>query len=130
MGLWGNETQWALIQHLAELPPEEINTDGIERLAVERSLDLPLARGEWKLAARTLGITRSFGLLPEAELGVASEKEAHGPWEVGPAFSLPIPLFDQGQAAVARARSEFERSPPALLRACRRSAGVGSKRTT
>jgi cobalt-zinc-cadmium efflux system outer membrane protein len=110
MGLWGNNTQWTVTQHLPDLPTDEINMDGIERQAVEHSLDLALARGKVEVAARTLGIKRSFGLLPEAELGVSSEKEAHGPWEVGPSFSLPIPLFDQGQAAVAGARSELERS--------------------
>lgn len=110
MGLWGASTQWAVVQHLPDLPADEMPTDGIERSAVEHSLALALARGQVEVAARTLGIKRSFGLLPEAELGVSSEKEAHGPWEVGPAFSLPIPLFDQGQAAIAGARSELERA--------------------
>jgi cobalt-zinc-cadmium efflux system outer membrane protein len=110
MGLWGTSTQWAIVQHLPDLPAEEMSIDGIERSAVEHSLGLALARGQVEVAARTLGIRRSFGLLPEAELGIASEKEAKGPWEVGPSFSLPIPLFDQGQAAVTGARSELERA--------------------
>jgi cobalt-zinc-cadmium efflux system outer membrane protein len=110
MGLWGPSTQWAIVQHLPDLPTGEMPTNGIERSAVEHSLGLALARGQVEVAARTLGIKRSFGLLPEAEIGVSSEKEVHGPWEVGPAFSLPIPLFDQGQAAVAGARSDLERA--------------------
>jgi outer membrane protein, heavy metal efflux system len=48
--------------------------------------------------------------LPEAELGAAAEREIDGEWGVGPAFSLPIPLFDQGQASTAAARAELGRA--------------------
>ena len=110
MGLWGPQTRWSIVQHLSDPPDGESNWDAIEQTAVDQSLDLALARGQIEAAAQTLGIKRSFGLLADADIGLASEKEARGPWEVGPAFSLPIPLLDQGQAAVAKARAEWERS--------------------
>lgn len=110
MGLWGANVNWRAAARLPDPPAEEIATDGIERRAVERSLELAVARTAVESAARTLGIRRSFGLLPEADLGAAAERENAGGWSVGPAFSLPIPLFDQGQAASAAAGAELARA--------------------
>jgi outer membrane protein, heavy metal efflux system len=73
-------------------------------------LDLVAARARLTRAARSLGITRSTALVQEVEVGASAEREPEGEWAVGPAFSVPIPLFDQGQATVAAARSEFRRS--------------------
>ena len=109
MGLWGPQASWTVAPRLPELPeaePQEL--DDIERQAVLASLDLAAARLDLQAAARALGIRRSFGLIPEAEAGVAAEHESDEGWSVGPSLSLPIPLFDQGQAATAAARAELE----------------------
>jgi cobalt-zinc-cadmium efflux system outer membrane protein len=42
------------------------------------------------------------------DLGVGAEREEG--WKVGPVLSVPIPLFDQGQARVGRAVAELRRS--------------------
>lgn len=110
LGLWGTSTTWAVRERLPDPPADEGAMDEIERLAVERSIDLAVARKEIEASARTLGIRRALGLLPEAEAGAAAEREPDGEWSVGPAFALPIPLFDQGQAATATARSQLERA--------------------
>jgi cobalt-zinc-cadmium efflux system outer membrane protein len=110
LGLWGTDTAWEVMGRLPAPPAEEVATDDVERRAVERSIDLAVARKRVEAAARTLGIRRSLGLLPEAKLGVAGEREPGGDWALGPAFSLPIPLFDQGQAATAAARSQLEKA--------------------
>jgi cobalt-zinc-cadmium efflux system outer membrane protein len=110
LGLWGSDTGWTAPNRLPEPPNDDEPIAAVERRAVEKSLDLASARREVEAAARTLGIRRSFGMLPEAELGAAAERETNGEWLVGPAFSLPIPLFDQGQAATAKAASELERA--------------------
>ena len=109
LGLWGTDTTWSASQKLEDPPPGEVATDGIERQAVEQSIELAAARHSIRSAARTLGLRRTLGLVPEAELGVAAEREPDGAWGVGPALSLPIPLFDQGQAATAGARAGLER---------------------
>ena len=110
LGLWGRGTTWAVRGRLPDPPANEVATDHIERCAVERNIGLSVARNEIEAAARTLGIRRSMGLLPEAAAGVAAEREPDGEWAVGPAFSYPIPLFDQGQAATSGARSQLERA--------------------
>ncbi len=50
-------------------------------------------------------LRRFFGLIPEGGAGVASEREVEGGWSVGPALEIPIPLFDLGQAQLAKART-------------------------
>jgi cobalt-zinc-cadmium efflux system outer membrane protein len=55
-------------------------------------------------------ISRPLAVIPELEGGVAAEREAEGGWSVGPAFSIPIPLFDQGQGTVARAEAQLRRA--------------------
>jgi cobalt-zinc-cadmium efflux system outer membrane protein len=107
MGLWGPDTNWTLRQRLADPPAEEAGSDGVERRAVEESLELAAARRQVEAAGRTLGLRRSLGLLPEAQAGAAAEHEPEGDWAIGPALSLPIPLFDQGQAKTAAAAAEL-----------------------
>ena len=111
MGLWGPvSASWSVSDRLPDPPQDEVAAEGLERTAVERSLDLGAARRGVEAAARSLGVAAPFGLLPEAEAGVGAEHEAEGGWGVGPAVSIPIPLFDQGQPGVAAARAELRRA--------------------
>ncbi len=110
MGLWGERTGWTVVPRLPELPADPVAIEGLERQAIERSLDLDAARRTVELAARAVGIAAPFGGIDEAELGVAAEREPDGEWAVGPAFSLPIPLFNQGRPVVASARARLRQA--------------------
>jgi len=101
MGLFGTAGGWKVESRLADVPVEPFATDRLEATAVERSLDLQLSKGEVLVAAKRLGITKPLGLLSDMEAGATSERD--GKWSVGPAVTLPIPIFSQGQPAVARA---------------------------
>ncbi len=110
LGVWGNQTEFAVASHLPELPAQALPSAGLERRAIAQSLDLKLARGEIEIAQKRLGITKPLGLLSELELGAAAERETGGGWGVGPAFALPIPLFSQGQPAVATAAAQLRQA--------------------
>ena len=111
MGLWGPDAaSWSISNRLPEAPQDVAIAEGLERTAVERSLDLAAARRDVEAASRSMGLAAPIGLLPEAEVGASAEHEAEGSWAVGPAFSLPIPLFNQGQPAIASARAELRRA--------------------
>jgi cobalt-zinc-cadmium efflux system outer membrane protein len=113
LGLWGERTQWTIEPRLDTLPGEEVADTGLETLAVTQRLDLEIARlrSESEVAQFRLG--RFYGLVPAASLGAAAHREVDGGWSVGPAFELPIPLFDQRQAELAaiaaRAHANDER---------------------
>lgn len=110
MGVWGEQTQWTVSPRLPEPLAEDESADGLEKRAVERSLDLAAARLEITQAARKLGIAAPFAALPEGELGVSAERDPAGGWNVGPSFMLPIPLFNQGQPAIAEAQAVLRRT--------------------
>jgi cobalt-zinc-cadmium efflux system outer membrane protein len=110
LGLWGSETQFAVALRLPELPPEELPAAGLERRAIAQSLDLKLALAEIAIAEKRLGITKPLGVLSELELGAAAERDPGSGWSLGPAFALPIPLFSQGQPAVAVAEAQLRQA--------------------
>ena len=108
LGLWGPAAAgWTAAVRLPEPPAEDPLAEGLEGRAIKRSLDLRAARRDVEAAARSVGLAAPFGWLPDAEAGVSAEHEPEGEWAVGPAFSLPIPLWNQGQPQVAAARAEW-----------------------
>jgi cobalt-zinc-cadmium efflux system outer membrane protein len=110
MGLSGPETGWETDRRLADLPADPVRLDDIERIAVARSIDLARARQRIVSAGQQAGYHRATAFIPELDLGVGAERESDEPWGIGPSVSIPIPLFDQGQARIARASSELRRA--------------------
>src|SRR6266536_219881 len=102
MGLWGKETGWQAEERLPEIPQEAIPIEGIERAAIEKSIDLVRARQRIAVAGEQLGLNRASALAVDLDGGARGERN-EGAWAVGPVLELPMPLFDQGQARVARA---------------------------
>jgi len=111
MGLWGEAAaSWRTAHRLPSITDEEIAQEGLERKAIDASLDLGVLRREAEIAARTAGIARPFAWLDDAEIGVAAERETDGQWSVGPSLSVPIPIFDQGQAKIAEAQARYRQA--------------------
>ncbi len=109
LGLSGANTKWTIKTRLAELPNEMPALDSLERDAVANSLDIAALRAEAEAAAGRLGIARVRTLVPELGVGVAAD-HANGEWDVGPALSIGIPLFNQQQGPRARANAELRRA--------------------
>ena len=109
MGLWGKQTDWQIEERLPEMPKEPIQTEDIERVALQRSMDLLNARQRVISAGEELGFNRAIALMPESHMGVLGER-TDGHWEVGPVLEFPIPIFDQGQARTGRAATELRRA--------------------
>lgn len=110
MGLSGPNTEWDIDQRLPDVPSEPIPMMDVERTAVTRSVDLGQARQRIVTAGQQRGYDRAIALIPSLELGAIAEKEADEPWKLGPSVSVPIPIFDQGQAGLARRTAELRRA--------------------
>jgi cobalt-zinc-cadmium efflux system outer membrane protein len=108
MGLWGKETEWQTDNRLPDIPKQPTQTESIERVALERSVDLLNARQRLIFAGEQLGFNRWTALVPEFDLGPIGKREDI--WRVGPILEFPIPLFDQGQARIGRAAAELRRA--------------------
>jgi len=110
MGVWGSQTQWKIVANLADVPVAEISTEGLEILAMRQRQDVAAARQNVLIQARMLGLTADYRFFQNVDLGPEFEHETDGQWRIGPALSVPIPLFDQGQAKIARAEALLRQS--------------------
>lgn len=110
LGLWGVDTQWTLSPRLPELPAAEIAPAGLESLAVAKRLDLLAARQEIEAIAQSLGFSRATGLVPDLNVTGHYEREIDGKSSFGPSVELTVPIFNQGQPAIARAEARLRQS--------------------
>jgi cobalt-zinc-cadmium efflux system outer membrane protein len=108
MGLWAEDTRWAMGHRLPDVPSEPLDLEGLERRAITTNIDLAAARSRLEAFESRPGLVKSTALIPAFEVGAHGERE-EGDWEVGPVIALPIPFFDQGQARVAVANAEVRR---------------------
>ena len=104
----GRELQVAA--RLLTTPSAEPTEDSLVALAVVSRLDLEAAYADVRLAGARLGLTSRFRLLRDGGLGWSGEREGGGEGQQGVAVSLPIPLFDQGQAATAADRARLRQA--------------------
>jgi cobalt-zinc-cadmium efflux system outer membrane protein len=109
MGLWGKDTGWSIDIRLPEIQAQPPQTENVESIAIERSLDLAGTRERIRAAGEQLGFTKWTALLPDFGLGTRGERQ-DGPWSVGPMLEFPLAFFDQGQARVARATVGLRRA--------------------
>jgi cobalt-zinc-cadmium efflux system outer membrane protein len=113
MGAWGEQTEWEIDGRLPEIPGEPLHVNGVEHLALARSLDLSHARQRIVATGQQLGFNRATALVPDLDLGAGAEREGEEAWKVGPLVAIPIPLFDQGQGRIGRAAAELRRAQQA-----------------
>jgi cobalt-zinc-cadmium efflux system outer membrane protein len=102
LGASGDRTAWTLAPRLADVPADDLPpADTLETRALAQRLDLEAARQRTASERAAYRLGSVYGLLPAASLGSVAEHEVEGGWSVGPALEIPIPLFDQSQAALA-----------------------------
>jgi len=107
MGLWGDDTRWTIAPRLPDPPQPAFDLTDLEKKAISNSIDLAAARHEIESFGHQLGLTHATALVPSFDFGAAGKREADGDYLLGPAFSLPLPLLDQGQARIAHAVAEL-----------------------
>lgn len=108
MGVWGEQTQWEIDGRLPDVPVDPPPVNGVEREALARSIDLAHARQRIIAAGEQMGYERATSLIPGAEVGLEAEREEG--WKLGPVLSVPLPLFDQGQARIGRGAAGLRRA--------------------
>ncbi len=111
LGLTSAQTKWKLAGELPGLPPTEADLTQLEDFALAHRLDLAAAKSDVTLAESALGLKRRTRLLPASlALGVETEREVDGSRISGPSVELGLPIFDQGQADLARLSAEWRRA--------------------
>ena len=105
-----HDQKWNIPSSLDAVPAESSTIKNLEKLAIDQRLDLQAAGKEVESSAARLGIRRNWRLLAGAEFGISGEREPDGTDTLGPALSVEIPLFDQGQAEVTVADAHLRKS--------------------
>jgi len=107
LGLSGKDANYALPDHLPDLPAAPADLQDVERIALEQRLDVQAAKAEAAATAADLGLTRTTRFINVLDAGYAEKSETGAPKEHGYTLSLELPLFDWGGARVARAEASY-----------------------
>lgn len=108
LGLWGDATAFKLPDRLPDLPvspPED--GQGIEARAIRERLDVQLAKQQAEGLAKSLGLTRATRFVNVLEAGVMNNTSNEAPVQRGYEIELVLPVFDWGDAKVARAEAVY-----------------------
>jgi outer membrane protein TolC len=110
MGLWGAQTAFQLPERLPELPAEPADQPDIERVALAQRLDVLGAKLAAEQTASQLGLTKSTRFINVLELGLVNNASNEEPTQRGWEIGFELPLFDWGDARVARAESLYRQA--------------------
>lgn len=115
LGLSGAQTEWQIAAALPSADESDPGLDQVETLAVAQRLDLAAAQSEVALARAALDLKRKTRLFPASvNVGLDTEREPGGTsghtHVTGPNVELALPIFDQGQAEIARLSAQARRA--------------------
>ncbi len=120
LGLAGEQARFTLPDRLPDLPGAPVARQDAEQVAMDKRLDIQVARQQAEATARALGLTRSTRVVNVLEAGWQDKRESGGPRASGYEVALELPLFDFGATRVARAESTY-------LQAVNRAAALGAQ---
>lgn len=95
----------SLEDDLAIAPSDELAADSAIRLALDRRLDIAVAKLRVRRAENTLVLEKRL-IFPAVSVGAGYEGDFNKDNSKGPTVGIEVPLFDQNLAQIARA--EFE----------------------
>ena len=110
IGLSGTDAEWPVSAQLPVPVEREDAADDLQTLSRNTNLQLMAARQEVVVMEGLLSTTRRFRLLGATAIGVETDKEPREPRLWGPTVDLELPIFNQGQARVARAQALLAQS--------------------
>jgi outer membrane protein TolC len=102
-----NGSRLSLPDHLPDLPAALPALPDVEQQAMDQRLDLQMQRQAAEALAANLGLTRSTRFINVLELGLINSNSNVEPTQRGFELNFELPLFDWGQARVARAESIY-----------------------
>jgi outer membrane protein TolC len=117
LGLSAEQPGFKLPERLPDLPKEPTEPGNAEQTAIEKRLDVLMARRSMEATARSLGLTKATRFVDAFELGYQNRSETGQPRANGYEAELSLPLFDFGSVRARRAEATY-------LQAVHRTAAV------
>lgn len=109
LGLSDDSYHWKTTTRLPTEQRLTLRRESLEHDVVTNSVTLAQQRREIDALIQQRGIATRFALFSQGEAGVSAESEG-GSWGFGPAFALPLPIFNQNQPAILRADASVRRA--------------------
>jgi outer membrane protein TolC len=115
MGLWGSDAGFTLPAELPALPGEPETLTAVEIEAVNRRVDLIMARHDVVALAKSLSLTQATRYVSMLQLAGIFNSESANPLtnantainRGGGAIDLRLPIFDTGEARERKARESY-----------------------
>ena len=101
---------WNITGNLPEPPQNEPSPGDLETLALDRRLDLTAVHEENKAIHETIKLQQLTRWIPVLQVGVDYERKTNKSKVIGPTIGLELPLFDWGQARIARSRALLDQN--------------------
>ncbi len=107
LGLSGAQLDFKLPDRLPDLPREPAEPRDAEQTAMQKRLDVLMARQAAEHTAKSLGLTKATRFINVLELGYQNKSATGEPRANGYEVELELPLFDFGSARAARAEASY-----------------------
>jgi len=109
LGLTGASQKLNIEADLSTLPSSDPDLSEVIQTALAQRLDLAVAQQELVILKKALFLARTEAVL-DISGSVVKESTPDEDAHVGPGIELDIPLFDRGQAQVARLKAQLSQS--------------------
>jgi outer membrane protein TolC len=110
LGLTGADIAFVLPAHLPDIPTTPFAIVDAERTAMERRLDVQVAKLDAESVAKALGLTRATRFVNVLEVGYTNESETGEARRNGYEIELELPLFDWSESRIARAEIRYRQA--------------------
>jgi outer membrane protein TolC len=110
LGLSGEQLDFRLIDRLPDLPGEPAEPKDAEQTAMDKRLDVSMARRSTEAIAKSLGLTKATRFVDVLEVGYADKRQTGEQRQSGYEIRLELPLFDFGSTRAVRAEAVYLQS--------------------
>ena len=107
LALSGDRLQFKLPERLPDLPAAPVEPLNAEQLAMDKRLDVLMAKRATESTAQSLGLTQTTRFINVLNVGYQNQSNTGEPRRNGYAIELTLPIFDFGTTRVARAEAVY-----------------------
>jgi outer membrane protein TolC len=107
LGLFGDQLVFQLPERLPELPAQPTEPKNAEQTAIEKRLDVLMAKRATEGIAQSLGLTKTTRIVNVLNVGYQNKSTSGEEGKSGYEVELELSLFDFGSSRVARAEATY-----------------------
>lgn len=110
LALGGDQLEFKLPERLPDLPTAPAEPKDAEQTAMDKRLDVLMAKRATEATAKSLGLTKTTRFINVLHVGYQNQSNTGETRKNGYEIELELPLFDFGSARVARAEATYMQS--------------------